>query len=122
MGVFSAPDIARITHEANRALCQAIGDNSQVPWDEAPEWQRESVLNGVMFHMDNVDAPASASHDNWLALKVAEGWVYGDVKDTEAKTHPCMVPFEQLAPEQQYKNHLFKAIANALRQPLGQVG
>lgn len=27
--------IEQIAHESNRAYCQGIGDNSQVPWDEA---------------------------------------------------------------------------------------
>lgn len=66
-------DIARIAHEANRALCATHGDHSQLPWDEAPEWQRASVLNGVIHKLDNPHAEASESHANWLALKTAEG-------------------------------------------------
>lgn len=51
-----------------------------------------------------------ASHDNWMAEKVADGWVYGEVKDPAAKTHPCIVPFDQLPPEQQFKDRLFATI------------
>jgi hypothetical protein len=32
--------------------------------------------------------------------KVKDGWVYGEVKDVEAKTHPCIVPFDALSVEQ----------------------
>lgn len=104
---------AEICHEVNRAYCAAIGDNSQPAWDEAPAWQRESAMAGVRFHMDNPDAPASASHDSWMRQKQADGWMYGDVKDPEAKTHPCMVPFEQLPLEQRVKDHLFRAAVHA---------
>jgi hypothetical protein len=47
-----------------------------------------------------------------MAEKVAAGWVYGEVKDPDAKppTHPCIVPFEELPPEQQFKDVLFKTI------------
>jgi hypothetical protein len=106
--------IARVCHEANRAYCLMLGDDSQKPWDEAPDWQRDSAKKGVMFNFASPNAPASASHESWLEEKTAAGWVYGEVKDAEAKTHPCCVPFDQLPKEQQAKDHLFKAIVAAL--------
>lgn len=108
--------IARVCHEANRAYCLGLGDHSQVPWDEAPEWQRESAHKGVAFNIANPDAPASASHDSWLEEKRATGWKHGPVKDADKKEHPCFVPYEQLPEDQQYKDHLFKAIVAALKQ------
>lgn len=108
--------IARVCHEANRAWCLTQGDNSQVPFDEAPQWQRDSAIDGVMFHINNPDADANASHDNWMAEKVRLGWVYGAVKDAEAKTHPCMVPFEELPWDQQVKDRLLRAIVHACVQ------
>jgi hypothetical protein len=39
--------IAKTCHEVNRVYCASIGDSSQVPWDQAPEWQRTSALKGV---------------------------------------------------------------------------
>jgi len=49
-----------------------------------------------------------------MADKEADGWVYGVIKDPAAKTHPCMVPFEQLPAEQRAKDLGFKAIVRAL--------
>jgi hypothetical protein len=106
--------IARICHETNRAYCQGIGDDSQLPWETAPEWQRSSAILGVQFHRDNPDAGDSASHDSWMAQKVQDGWVYGPVKDVARKEHPCMVPFTDLPVEQQKKDALFRAIVHAL--------
>lgn len=103
-------DVAKICHEANRAYCQTLGDDSQVPWEHAPAWQRESAMKGVDFCLLNPNAPASANHEAWLEVKRAEGWKYGKVKDADKKEHPCFVPFEQLSPSQQAKDHLFKAI------------
>jgi|SRR5579859_889773 len=104
--------VAKICHEANRAYCEHLGDTSQLPWDDAPAWQRESATNGVLFHLANPDAGDSGSHDNWMAEKIAAGWVYGDVKDPDAKTHPCIVPFDQLPREQQFKDRLFRTIVH----------
>lgn len=111
----SVEDVAKICHQANKALCEANGDDSQLDWDQAPEWQRTSAINGVGFTLANPDAPASANHESWYAEKEADGWVYGETKDAIAKTHPCMVPYDQLPSEQQAKDHLFRGIVNGLR-------
>jgi hypothetical protein len=42
-------DIARVCHEVNRAYCTSLGDESQLPWDSAPQWQKDSAINGVRF-------------------------------------------------------------------------
>jgi hypothetical protein len=110
-------DIARVCHEANRALCRAFGDDSQLAWEDAPAWQRDSALAGVRFHVKHPDATPSASHENWLKDKVAEGWSYGPEKLPDEKKHPCMLPFDQLPPQQQAKDYLFQAICHAIRQP-----
>lgn len=107
-------DIAHICHEANRALCETQGDYSQVRWEDAPQWQRDAALAGVRWRQDNPDALKSAQHEQWMADKIKEGWVYGEVKDSEKKTHPCLVLFDQLPSGQQAKDALFMGIVIAL--------
>lgn len=115
MDTDAAEAIARVCHEVNRAFCAAMGDDSQVPWEEAPDWQRESAIKGVLFNVENRDTTnAGDTHRSWLAEKEATGWKYGPVKDVEKKEHPCMVPFHELPPEQQVKDHLFLAISLGL--------
>jgi len=104
---------AQVAHEVNRDYCLFLGDASQLPWGEAPEWQRTSAVNGVGFHVANPDADASASHESWMAEKVKDGWVYGETKDPEKKTHPCIVAFADLPKEQQLKDVLFRAVVHA---------
>ncbi|WP_261665431.1 RyR domain-containing protein [Deinococcus sp. Marseille-Q6407] len=103
--------LAHIAHEANRAYCRATGDDSQPAWDDAPDWQRASALKGIEGALSG-NTPQQ-SHESWLAEKEATGWVYGEVKDPEAKTHPCMVPYDQLPPEQQLKDHLYLSVVKA---------
>lgn len=112
--ILSVEEVAAVCHEANRAFCEQLGDNSQMPWPLAPDWQRKSAVVGVEFNLANPEAPASASHDSWLAEKERDGWKYGPVKDAEKKEHPCYVPYEQLPKDQQAKDHLFKAVVAAL--------
>lgn len=106
--------IAKTCHEANRAYCASIGDHSQLPWSDAPEWQRESARSGVRHIMANPDAPPSASHENWLADRLRDGWKFGPVKDADKKEHPCFVPYDDLPQEQKSKDYIFGAIVRAL--------
>ncbi len=112
--MFDIVAIAQICHEANRALCNTWGDDSQRWWHTAEQWQRDSAISSVKHRQANLDAPISASHDHWMEEKRLEGWVYGEKKDPVAKTHPCLVPFEDLPPHQQVKDKLFVAIVRAL--------
>lgn len=110
--------IARVCHEVNAAYCRALGDISQVPWEQAPDWQKESAIKGVELHLANPDAGPQASHDSWMNQKRAEGWSYGPVKDAEHKLHPCMVPFHDLPPEQQAKDHIFRGVVHAIAREM----
>lgn len=114
MSSVSMHDIAKVCHEVNRVFCKSIGDMSQLPWEEAEQWQRTSAFAGVRFRLENPTSPASAQHDNWMADKIRDGWVYGELKDATAKTHPCLVPYEQLPKEQQTKDALFMAVVSAM--------
>lgn len=105
---------ARLCHEVNRAYCRSIGDDSQPAWEDAPQWQKDSAINGVEFHLEN-ETTSEQSHENWLKVKEAEGWIYGPVKDPEKKEHPCMVPYNELPIEQRTKDFLFKAIVDTCK-------
>lgn len=107
--------IAYVCHQANKAWCQSEGDDSQKDWAFAEQWQRDTMINGVKFRLENPDVPASAMHENWMKEKLSQGWVYGEVKDVEKKTHPCLVPLDQLPLFQQKKDRLFSAIVDALK-------
>ena len=107
-------DIARVCHEVNREYCLALGDDSQPTWPEAPQWQRDSAMLGVELHLSGEHGP-EASHSSWMRQKVAEGWIYGPVKDPLLKQHPCMVSFDELPQAQQAKDYIFRAVVHALR-------
>lgn len=109
-----ADRIANVCHEAIRALCEAFGDHSVVEWRLVSQEVRASTMAGVRFAFNHRDATPAMQHEAWCEWKRGDGWVYGPVKDAAAKTHPCLVPYHELTPEQQAKDHVFRAIVVAL--------
>jgi hypothetical protein len=112
-----AEKIARVCHEANRALTQILKDVPLQPnWDEAPEEMRRSSIQGVTWRLSNPKAPASEQHETWMRNKIADGWTLGDVKDSEKKTHPALIPYEYLESGVKLKDALFTAVVLSLAE------
>lgn len=106
--------IAQVAHNVNQAMRAALGEAVE-SWDDAAPEHKASVLAGVDMHVANPDTTPEAAHESWLAQKVAEGWTYGEAKDLEAKTHPCLVPYAELPTEQKVKDYLFRAVVHSLK-------
>lgn len=104
--------IAKTCHEVNRVWCEAHNDTSQASWEASPDWQRESALKGVAAALEGVSD--EELHQLWCDTKHQDGWVYGEVKDAVAKTHPCLVPYDQLPLAQQVKDTLFRTVVESL--------
>ena len=47
--------------------------------------------------------------------RLAQGWKWGPERSELEKTHPALVPYEQLSEAVRKKDTLFKAVVNALR-------
>lgn len=113
--LIAAIEIARVAHEVNRAYCRAIGDDSQVPWEDAAQWQKDSAFAGASMILNDPSVTPEQSHDAWMEQKFADGWTYGKVKDATAKTHPDLVAYDELPTEQKAKDFIFGAVVRALR-------
>ena len=46
--------------------------------------------------MELVEVMAKNVHEVWSQSRLSEGWTYGARRDDEKKTHPCLVPYEEL--------------------------
>lgn len=114
LNAFIVEACAEAAHQANKAYCEALGDGSQHSWIHAPDWQRKSARDGVRNVMRGLTP--EQLHAAWWADKIADGWMYGMVKDPVKKTHPCMVPYSQLPAFQMAKDHLFVGVVRAMLQ------
>jgi hypothetical protein len=87
------------------------------PWAERDEAFRSQFLDVIdmMCGPDRKSSPEEL-HDDWVRAYEAMGWRYGPVRDAEAKTHPDMVPFDDLEQREQDKDAVFIALCEIARQ------
>lgn len=91
---------AQINHEIIIEMQKMIGDPVVPSWDDAPEWMKQSTRDGLSNHATS----AEHNHALWMTDRVNDGWVYGETKDEEAKTHPCLIPYAEVPIEQRLKD------------------
>ena len=77
-----------------------------VPTSPSKE-QFDSILAGIEAMDKNPNMTPEESHENWMKHKIQNGWKYGLVKNSEAKTHPDIRPYSELPKAEQDKNKLF---------------
>lgn len=115
---------AVFVYEAARLQAIAV-DAPVIPelWPERDEAFRDQFVAYVdhLCGADEFPTPEDA-HDSWWRAYEAMGWTYGPVRDTEAKTHPDMVPFVDLEQREQDKDAVFLALVaiarDWIREPL----
>ena len=39
-------------------------------------------------------------HEVWADTRMKQGWTYGEQRNDELKTHPCLIPYEELPEEE----------------------
>ena len=85
--------IAEIRHIGWVAYQIAAGQpyNEQMNKD-----QFESLLDGIRFQDEHPNNTPEQNHENWMKMKIEQGWTYGKVKDFGKKIHPDLVPFDEL--------------------------
>lgn len=91
-------------HEANKEIQQQTGEF--IP--ERSIHLTQSILDGVYYVLDNPNCTPEQQHNNWVHVKRADGWRYGQTKDFERKEHPCLVPYNELPEIQQRKDSVFR--------------
>ena len=108
--------IAHVCHEASRALqvTSFNHDGYVAPhFTEAPEWMVDSSIEGVEQVLEG--STPEQLHASWCEYKTATGWTFGDTKDATKKTHPYLVPYDDLPEERRLKDRVFLAIVNAFQ-------
>lgn len=110
---FTDEELARVCHEANRALQNILMDTCPTaPWDAASQDMKQTAIRGVQFARQG--RTAEEQHERWRQHKLAMGWQIGPVRNEENRVHPNLVPYNHLPEGEQLKDKLFLAIVEVL--------
>lgn len=68
--------------------------------------KNNTTYNPCPANLDNIELPTTLEelieqiaenvHDVWAKSRIDEGWTFGNERNDEKKTHPCLVPYNQL--------------------------
>lgn len=106
--------IAKVCHQANQAFRSVLGQDPGPDWTQCSDEQQHTTMVGVEAMLSDERISPADLHQSWLDDMTQKGWVFGKVKDSQAKTHPCMVTYDELPPYERYKDKLFANIVKAL--------
>lgn len=107
---------ARAAHSTNNVYNAAIGDRLAPAWSDMTDAQRAEAIAGAVHAI--AGGTPEGSHALWMRSRLAEGWVYGPVKDFDAKVSPCLVPYAELPEPQRRKDALFQGVVRAMYEAL----
>jgi hypothetical protein len=110
---YSLEEIARVVHEANRAMQYNLNDPCpSQPWDVESDFLRENTINGV--RIVRMGYSNEEMHQEWCDRMKEAGWVWGPLKNAAKKEHPCLVNYRDLPPTQRHKTEIIRAIVITL--------
>lgn len=86
------------------------------PWNEREKPFRDQFLPVIERQCgpDRKHSPEEL-HDDWARAYQNMGWRYGAKRDPAAKTHPDMVPYDDLGQLEQDKDSVFIALCEIAR-------
>ena len=105
---------ARTAYEVNRAYLEGLEGLCLPTWGQLTNAEMDSYIAGVQFLCEHPETTPELQHLSWVAYKKSEGWVYGPVKDQEAKTHPNLVSVEALPKSEKAKDILFQTVVRGI--------
>ena len=71
-----------------------MAENKKVRYDPQPINTDDIVLPKELDSI--IEILAENVHDAWAITRIKDGWTYGIKRDDVAKTHPCLVPYDDL--------------------------
>ena len=88
-----------------------------VPWIE---WEQDFHIQFLKVIERQCGSQRSRSpeelHGSWMQAYFAMGWVYGEKYDRGKKTHPDLVPYNELGTLERDKDSVFVALCEIARQ------
>ena len=112
---------ARFVYEACRLHAQYLGcPVVPAPFDEREEDFRKQFFETIQGYMEELydditelaekgisEEEQRKAHDSWMERYFEMGWKYGEEYNPEKRTHPDLVPYDELDPKEKIKDEVF---------------
>jgi len=85
--------------------------------EEPTKDQLDSLKQGVKYALEHPNMTSEENHENWMKMKVSQGWKYGSKKDFIKKEHPDLIPYDEL-PDIEKRKDKMDRIMNDLANKL----
>lgn len=104
-------DLAKICYEAVKSYAETQNDHHHRRWNNLAEEHKQTLVDGVLFHITNPEAGPEAAHLMRCSHLMEKGWRWGPVKAIEDRQSPLLVAFDNLSGVQQMKYLIFCTMA-----------
>jgi hypothetical protein len=110
--------VARYIYEAARL--EAIWSKRAIipePWEKRDEAFRNQFVHVVEKYLKAEKLPTpKEAHESWMREYVKMGWKYGKVRNPALKTHPDLVPYDELPQDEKDKDSIFLVLVWLTKQ------
>ena len=109
---------AEFVYDAARLAAVAAGAPIiPEPWADREEAFRAQFLEVIERQCgEHRSGSPEELHGSWVQAYIAMGWAWGPERNPETKTHPDMVPYDQLGSLERDKDAVFVALCEIARQ------
>lgn len=83
-------------------------------WEGISQDSRDMAVRAVESIMAGDPLTAEAGHELWMRLKIEAGWTCGPFC-FENRTHPCIMPFDDLPISEKLKDQTWAALTELFR-------
>jgi len=106
-----------VYNAARLAAIAAVAPVVPAEWKAREEEFRTQFVRVVERQCsDQRSSSPQELHGSWMQAYLDRGWTYGEKYDPEEKTHPDLVPYEQLGQLERDKDDVFIALCEIARQ------
>jgi hypothetical protein len=101
-------EIAKWIYEATRIEAE-WNKRRVIPekWEVRSQEFKEQFIETIKKYFEDELPTPEEAHNSWVNAYKKMGWKYGNVRDVKKKTHPDMIPFEDLPKDEQNKDAIF---------------
>lgn len=70
------------------------------------EERLRSLIDGTNFTLEHPETTPEENHKVWMDAKINQGYTYGSILNIENKTHPSLIPYEELSEVEKRKDDM----------------